>query len=218
MQTLCRIVILISGNGSNLQAIANSVEVGQCPALISAVISNKANAKGLTFALSKGIHTQVVDHTQHPDRSTFDAELIKAIDQYNPQLVVLAGFMRILTEGFVKHYMGRLVNIHPSLLPKYRGLHTHHQALQAQDTEHGCTVHFVTPDLDGGPIIIQASIPITTDMSEEILAQKVQKLEHQIYPLAIQWFANQRLHLNDGQVYLDNHPLPSNGYRYHEIP
>lgn len=178
----CKVVVLISGSGSNLQALIDNIASGDNPAQISAVISNRADAYGLQRAQSAGIATQVLDHKQFDGREAFDAALAAAIDAHQPQLVVLAGFMRILSAGFVRHYQGRLLNIHPSLLPKYKGLHTHQRALDAGDREHGCSVHFVTEELDGGPLVVQAVVPIAADDTADTLAQRVHGAEHQIYP------------------------------------
>lgn len=211
-----RIVVLISGSGSNLQAIIDRIDAGGINGRVAAVISNREDAFGLTRAARAGIETQVLNHKTFADRLAFDLALQESIDSYNPHLVVLAGFMRILTPEFVRHYAGRLFNIHPSLLPKYKGLHTHQRALEAGDAEHGCTVHFVTEELDGGPLIVQAPIPVHPDESADQLQQRVHRMEHQIYPLAVEWFCADRLRLGDGQVLLDGNPLPASGYRYTE--
>jgi phosphoribosylglycinamide formyltransferase-1 len=211
-----RIVVLISGSGSNLQAIIDRIEAGQIPGRIVAVISNREDAYGLTRAANAGIEGKVLDHKPFADRQAFDQALQETIDSYAPDLVVLAGFMRILTPEFVRHYAGRLFNIHPSLLPKYKGLHTHQRALDAGDTEHGCTVHFVTEELDGGPLIVQAAIPVQADDSADSLQQRVHRLEHQIYPLAVEWFCAGRLQLTEQGVLLDGTLLPASGYRYTE--
>jgi phosphoribosylglycinamide formyltransferase-1 len=205
------VVVLISGSGSNLQALIDSIAHDGNPARIVAVISNRADAYGLQRAQDAGIATQVLDHKQFDGREAFDAALVEAIDAFDPQLVVLAGFMRILTPGFVRHYAGRLLNIHPSLLPKYKGLHTHQRALEAGDREHGCSVHFVTEELDGGPLVVQAVIPVQSDDSPESLAQRVHTQEHLIYPLAVTWFAEGRLHLEAQGATLDGQALPSTG-------
>lgn len=214
MNKRCKVVVLISGNGSNLQAIIDSINLGHCPAEIVAVISNKATAYGLLRAEQAGISSHVIEHRQYADREDFDKALMAQIDQYQPDLIVLAGFMRILTEGFVNHYLGRLLNIHPSLLPKYPGLNTHQRALAAGDNQHGCSVHFVTPELDGGPVIVQGVTTISNNTNLETLEAQVHQLEHKIYPLAITWFAKQRLALVNNVAMLDAQPLPSNGYRY----
>lgn len=212
MTTQCNVVVLISGSGSNLQALIDSIAHDGNPARIAAVISNRADAYGLTRAQNAGIATAVLDHKQFDGREAFDAALVEAIDAFDPQLVVLAGFMRILTPGFVNHYNGRLLNIHPSLLPKYKGLHTHQRALEAGDSEHGCSVHFVTEELDGGPLVVQAVVPVLADDSAESLAQRVHGQEHLIYPLAVRWFAEGRLRLADQGAMLDNQVLPSSGH------
>ncbi|MDP1683052.1 MAG: phosphoribosylglycinamide formyltransferase [Burkholderiales bacterium] len=191
------IVILISGRGSNMQAIIEA----NLPVDIAAVISNQAEASGLSFAQSKGIATRVVDHRNFDTREAFDAKLMQTIDAFKPDLVVLAGFMRILTEGFVNHYQGRLINIHPSLLPAFPGLATHEQALKAGVKVHGCTVHFVTPKVDHGPIVAQAEVAVEANDTPATLAERVLIEEHRIYPQAIRWFAEDRLTLTpDGRV------------------
>ena len=178
------IVVLISGSGSNLQSIIDASN-RDLPVEIKAVISNKADAYGLTRAREAGIPTEVLDHKQYPDRESYDAALRQLIDGYQPTLLVLAGFMRILSDGFVRHYEGRMINIHPSLLPKYRGLNTHARAIEAGDREAGCTVHFVTPELDAGPPILQAKVPVHPDDTPDTLAARVLEQEHRIYPEAI---------------------------------
>ena len=183
------IVVLISGSGSNLQSI---IDAG-LPIDVRAVISNRADAYGLTRAEQAGIPTAVLDHKGFPDRDSYDAALQALIDSYEPKLLVLAGFMRILGDGFVRHYEGRMINIHPSLLPKYRGLNTHARAIEAGDKEAGCSVHFVTPELDAGPIIVQARVPIHVDDTPETLAARVLEQEHRIYPEAIRRFAEGEL-------------------------
>ena len=217
MPNVCNVVVLISGSGSNLQALIDSIQASadasaSSPARICAVISNRADAYGLQRAQQAGIATQVLDHKQFDGREAFDAALAQAIDSYEPQLVILAGFMRILSAGFVRHYAGRLLNIHPSLLPKYKGLHTHQRALEAGDSEHGCSVHFVTEELDGGPLVIQAVIPVHPDDSPSSLAQRVHEQEHLIYPLAMRWFAEGRLRLDEQGAMLDGQTLPSTGF------
>jgi len=206
------VVVLISGSGTNLQALIDGQGDGKLPITIRAVISNRPNVKGLDRAQQADIATDVIDHKDFSNREDFDSALMAAIDQHQPQLVVLAGFMRVLTQGFVEHYLGRLLNIHPSLLPKYPGLHTHQRALDAEDIVHGVTVHFVTPELDGGPSIIQAQVPVLPSDSVETLAKRVQQQEHRIYPLAVQWFAEGRLALHNGRAVLDGEPLPPSGY------
>lgn len=209
-----RIVVLISGSGSNLQAIIDHIDAGQVAGRIAAVISNRADAFGLSRAAQAGIEARVLEHKGFPDRLAFDQALQTMIDSYRPDLVVLAGFMRILTPEFVRHYAGRLVNIHPSLLPKYKGLHTHQRALEAGEAEHGCTVHFVTEELDGGPLIVQAATAVQAEDNADSLQQRVHQLEHQIYPLAVEWFCADRLHLGEDGVRLDGRPLPPSGYRH----
>ena len=201
------IVVLISGGGSNLQAIIDAVERQHLPVEIRAVISNCAVAYGLQRARNHGIETQVIDHREFADRENFDRVLQQAIDSHAPELVVLAGFMRILTPEFVAHYQGRMFNIHPSLLPAYRGLHTHRRALEANDNRHGASVHFVTSDLDGGPVIIQAEVPVLPGDDPDTLAARVLVQEHKIYPEAIRWFAEGRLKLEKDTPYLDGKPL-----------
>ena len=190
------IVIVISGRGSNMQAI---VEAG-IPARIAAVISNRPDAAGLAYARSKGLETAVVDHRSYGSREAFDAVLAERIDRYGADLVVLAGFMRILTDGFVRRYEGRILNIHPSLLPAFPGLHTHRRALEQGVKIHGCTVHFVTPALDHGPIVVQAAVPVLPGEDEDSLAVRVLEQEHRIYPQAVRWFVEDRLDVERGIV------------------
>ena len=194
------IVILISGRGSNMEAIVYAAQNEAWPAKIAAVISNRPEAGGLDFAKSHGIQTAVLDHRAYKDRASFDAQLVQLIDSYKPDLVVLAGFMRILTGDFVRHYEGRLLNIHPSLLPLFPGLHTHEQALEAGVAEHGATVHFVTEALDHGPMVIQASVPVLPGDTADTLAKRVLKQEHVIYPRAVRWFIDNRLSISDNRV------------------
>lgn len=184
------IVILISGRGSNMEAIVRAAIPGS---RIAAVISNRPDAAGLGFAASHGIATAVVDHKAFPDRASFDTELARVIDSHAPDLVVLAGFMRVLTADFVRHYEGRLLNIHPSLLPSFPGLHTHQRALEAGVRVHGTTVHFVTAELDCGPIVVQAVVPVQEGDDESALAARVLVQEHRIYPQAVRWFVEDRL-------------------------
>ena len=208
----CNVVVLISGSGSNLQALIDSIAHDGNPARIAAVVCNRADAYGLERARQAGIATELLDHKQFDGREAFDAALIQAIDAHQPELVVLAGFMRILTPGFVAHYSGRLLNIHPSLLPRHKGLHTHQRALEAGDSEHGCSVHFVTEELDGGPLVVQAVLPVMTDDTADSLARRVHQQEHQIYPLAVRWFAEGRLRLGAQGAMLDGEPLPASGH------
>ncbi len=190
------IVILISGRGSNMEAIVHA----QLPARIAAVISNRPDAAGLKFATQSGIPTAVVDDREFPARDAFDAALAKAIDGHAPDLVALAGFMRVLTQGFVKRYEGRLINIHPSLLPAFSGLHTHRRAIEEGVKMHGCTVHFVTPEVDRGPVIIRAEVAVRPGDTEESLAARVLSQEHRIYPIAVRWFLEDRLVVENGTV------------------
>jgi phosphoribosylglycinamide formyltransferase-1 len=193
------IVILISGRGSNMEALLHA----KLSCRVAAVISNKADAGGLEIAKSHGIPTAVVSHRDHPDRASFDAALAEVIDGFQPDFVILAGFMRILTADFVNRYRGRLINIHPSLLPAYGGLDTHERALKDGVKIHGCTVHFVTPDLDHGPIIIQAAVPVHCHDTPQTLAKRVLHEEHRIYPQAIRWLCKNQVELNDdGRVTL----------------
>lgn len=214
-RSLCRVVVLISGSGSNLQSLIDGQQQNQLPITIESVISNKPNAYGLQRAEAAGISNHVINHKDYDGRESFDEALAKTIHQYQPDLVVLAGFMRILTADFVRQFKGRMLNIHPSLLPKYQGLHTHQRALEAGDKQHGVTVHFVTEELDGGPPIIQAVVPILNDDTPESLAKRVQTQEHVIYPMAVDWFATQRLQLDKQQVLLDQSALPPQGYQIH---
>lgn len=207
-----RIVVLISGSGTNLQALMDAVSAGDIAADLVAVISNRPGVAGLTRAEQAGIATEVLDHKQFADRVAFDTALADRIDAYRPNLVVLAGFMRILTPAFTGRYAGRMLNIHPSLLPAYQGLDTHQRALDAAETAHGVTVHFVTAELDGGPSVIQAKVPVLANDNAESLAKRVQQQEHIIYPLAVKWFTESRLRLSEGQVWLDNEPLSSSGH------
>jgi len=197
------VVILISGRGSNLKAILDEVRAGRLPAEIRAVISNNPGVEGLRIAQAAGIRTEVIDHRKFSERRQFDQALIEAIDREQPRLVVLAGFMRILGDEFIRHYAGRLMNIHPSLLPAFKGLNTHGRALEAGVREHGASVHLVTNDLDGGPVIAQARVRVQPDDTPETLAARVLEQEHRLYPLAIRWFIENRLSLQHGQVLLD---------------
>lgn len=208
-----RIVVLISGSGSNFQAILDHCQQGSIDAEIVAVISNKSDAFGLKRAEMANITHHFIDHRAFQGRVEFDQAMIAQIDSYQADLVVLAGFMRILSPEFVRHYTGRLLNIHPSLLPRYKGLDTHQRALEAGDLEHGCTVHFVTEELDGGPLIIQAKTPIHTSDTLESLQSRVHGLEHQIYPLAVSWFCAGRLEQTDEGVRLDGVLLPACGFQ-----
>jgi phosphoribosylglycinamide formyltransferase-1 len=201
-----KIVILISGRGSNMQAILDA----GLPVEIAAVISNKPEAGGLEIAARHGIPTAVVYHKKYTDRDAFDAALAEKIDEYAPDLVVLAGFMRILTAGFVNRYMGKLINIHPALLPAFPGLDTHQKALLGGVRIHGCTVHFVTPQVDHGPIIAQAAVPVFSNDTDETLAARVLQQEHLLYPQAIRWLAEGKLKLEDNKVVGTIHQASSN--------
>ena len=200
------IVVLLSGSGSNLQAIIDQIVEQKLNARICAVISNISDAYGLQRAKNAHITTQVIDHHDYETREAFDAKLTTSIEKYQPQLIVLAGFMRILSDNFVNHFQGKMINIHPSLLPRHRGLHTHKRALECGDKEHGLSIHYVSTELDGGPLILQQTIPVMADDTEETLAKRVLSEEHQAYPKVIQWFAEQRLQLINNQVLLDNKP------------
>jgi len=196
------IVILISGRGSNMEALIAARDAGNLPVNIVAVISNRPDAAGLETAARAGIVGHYIDHKAFAGREAFDAALAECIDGFAPDLVVLAGFMRILSEGFVRHYEGRLMNIHPSLLPSFPGLHTHQRALDEGVRIHGCTVHFVTPTLDHGPVIIQAAVPVLDSDNEASLAARVLRQEHRVYPQAVRWFAEGKLALDNGRVRL----------------
>lgn len=202
-----RVVVLISGGGSNLQSLIDAVNAGKMPACIVAVISNKADAFGLQRASQAGIATEVLDHRAFESREAFDQALQARIDSYVPDLVVLAGFMRILTPDFVRHYTGRMLNIHPSLLPLYKGIHTHQRALDDKAKEHGVSVHFVTAELDGGPVVMQAKVPVLPSDTAETLAQRVLTQEHIIYPRVVKWFVEGRLKLEGNQLMLDGDVL-----------
>lgn len=200
-----KIVILISGRGSNMQALLEA----NLPCKIAAVISNRADAQGLAIARARGIDTAVVPHRDYPDRAAFDAALAGEIDRHAPDVIVLAGFMRILTDGFVERYRGKLINIHPSLLPAYPGIDTHERALQDGIKVHGCTVHFVTPTLDHGPIIIQAAVPVLRDDTPQTLAARVLHEEHRIYPQTLRWLCRGQVRLDEqGRVASDRLEQP----------
>ena len=197
-----RLAILISGRGSNMATIARECQQHHVNATVNVVISNKPDVAGLTTAQEMGIQTQVV-RSSKTERETFESALTATLDAHAPDLVILAGFMRVLTEPFVRRYSGRMINIHPSLLPKYTGLHTHQRVLDAGDAEHGATVHFVTPELDGGPLILQSRVPVKAGDSEATLAARIQATEHVIYPRVIAWIADGRLKWNEGRPLLD---------------
>lgn len=207
-----RLVVLISGQGSNLAAILNACQQGRIPGGVAAVFSNKAEALGLTRAREAGVPAHALAASQFADREAFDRQLMQEIDAYAPDLVVLAGYMRILSPAFVAHYAGRMLNIHPSLLPKYPGLHTHRQAMENGDEEHGTSVHFVTDQLDGGPVILQAKVPVFAEDTEEDVHARVQHQEHAIYPLVVSWFLEGRLAMRDDAAWLDGLKLPPEGY------
>ena len=200
---LTPVVVLISGRGSNLQALLDAIRAGDLPIEIRAVISNNTEANGLQCARDAHVPTEVIDHREFSDRTQFDAALMRAIDRHAPRLVILAGFMRILGDDFIRHYAGRLLNIHPSLLPAFKGLNTHARVLASGTTQHGASVHFVTNDLDGGPVIVQATVPVQTVDSADTLGARVLQEEHRILPLAIRWFVEERLSLRNGHVLLD---------------
>ncbi|MCP4407435.1 MAG: phosphoribosylglycinamide formyltransferase [Gammaproteobacteria bacterium] len=201
------IVALISGGGTNLQAIIDACASNQLNAEIKAVISNQADAYGLQRAAKASIPTEVIDHALFKDRPSFDRELKRRVAAYQPDLIVMAGFMRILTEEFIDPFLGRIMNIHPSLLPKYRGLHTHRRALKAGDKEHGCSIHFATNELDGGPVILQATVPILEGDSSDSLANRVLEKEHIIYSLSIGWFCEGRIAMRGHRVIMDGRTL-----------
>lgn len=200
-------VVLISGGGTNLQAIIDATARGGIAGYVAAVISNRPGAYGLERARAAGIPAEALDHREYADRESFDRALAQRIDAYRPGVVVLAGFMRILSEDFVRRYQGRMLNIHPSLLPAYRGLHTHARALADGVAEHGASVHFVTPELDGGPVILQARVPVREGDTPETLAARVLEREHVIYPLALQWYCAGRLRLEGDNVVFDGRRL-----------
>ncbi len=207
-----RIIVLVSGNGSNLQAIINACQNNLINGKIVAVISNKPDVYSLMRAKQANIPSNVINHKEFASREAFDHQLQLQIEEYQPDLIVLAGYMRILTPHFVQHYSGKMLNIHPSLLPKYPGLNTHRRAMEAGDKEHGTTVHFVTDELDGGPIILQAKVPIFDNDEEQDIVERVLAQEHQIYPLVIKWFCDDRLTMINGRAYLDQTMIPKSGY------
>lgn len=209
-----KLVVLISGNGSNLQSLLDACASGRIHGSVAAVFSNKASAFGLVRAKEAGVPTHALAASDFADREAFDRQLMTEIDAYAPDLVVLAGYMRILSSAFVARYHDRLLNIHPSLLPKYPGLHTHRQALENGDAEHGTSVHFVTDELDGGPVILQAKVPVFAEDSEQEITQRVQHQEHAIYPLVINWFIEGRLTMRDGKAWLDGEQLPPQGHAH----
>lgn len=204
---MLNLVVLVSGSGSNLQAIIDAIAQGHLKARIQGVLANRSDAYALTRAVNHQLSTAVINHKDFPDREQFDRAMIQQIDAWQADIVVLAGFMRILTPTFVAHYEGRLLNIHPSLLPKYKGLHTHQRALEAGDTTHGCSIHFVTAELDGGPVIAQAVVPILAHDNEASLTERVHKAEHQLYPEVLTWLADHRLQWHEGKMLFDHAPL-----------
>jgi len=206
------IVVLISGSGSNLQAILDACQNQHINASIKAVFSNKAEAYGLERARTSEVPAHSLDPKSFESREAFDRELMQQIDAYQPDLIVLAGYMRILSADFVRHYLGKMINIHPSLLPKYPGLHTHQRAIDAKDKEHGTSVHFVTEELDGGPVILQAKVPVFAEDDADELASRVLTQEHKIYPLVCQWFCDDRLVMKEGCAELDGSTLGKHGY------
>jgi len=207
-----KIVVLISGGGTNLQAIIDACTDSNYPAEVVGVVSNKADVYGLTRAENADIATVSLSHKEFESREDYDQALIKKIDAFDADLIVLAGFMRILTPDFVQHYQGKLLNIHPSLLPKYQGLNTHQRAIDAGDDVHGVSVHFVTEELDGGPVILQAKVPVFEGDSSDDLAARVHEQEHRIYPLVVKWFAEKRLEMQGDNAILDSNILPVSGY------
>ena len=207
-----KIVVLISGGGTNLQAIIDASTDSAYPAEVVGVISNKEDVYGLTRAKDADIATVALSHKAFDSREDYDQALIKEIDAFDADLIVLAGFMRILTPNFVQHFQGKLLNIHPSLLPKYQGLNTHQRAIDAGDEVHGVSVHFVTEELDGGPVILQAKVPFFEGDTSDDLAARVHEQEHRIYPLVVKWFADKRLTMQGDNAVLDGNILPISGY------
>ena len=214
LQQIPRIVVLISGGGSNLQILIDAIAAGTIVATIELVISNKAEAMGLVRAHKAGIATKVINHLEFGSREGFDKELMHAIDDKQPELIVLAGFMRIFTPQLTHHFDGRMLNIHPSLLPQFKGTNTHERALEAEVDEHGASVHFVSSELDGGPLVIQAIVAVLSTDSPKVLAARVLVQEHIIYPTAIKWFCEGRLKLQNNLVLMDGHPLPTQGMQF----
>lgn len=215
--TLLRLAILISGNGSNLQAIIDAIAEGRLQAQIVVVVSNKEHVYGLERAQRAGIATVVISQHQFKDHLEYEHALQTCLDSYQPDLIILAGFMRILSKAFVDHYPLRILNIHPSLLPKYPGLKTHQRALAAKDTVHGVSIHIVTAELDSGPIIAQMTTAIVSEDNEHTLENKIHTLEHQLYPKVIQWYAQGRLQLTTTGIFLDGKKLPKIGIQVLEV-
>jgi phosphoribosylglycinamide formyltransferase-1 len=201
------IAILISGRGTNMRVIAERAAAGSLPVDVRVVITDQPAAEGLRTATAMNIATRVLAPRDFPDRASYDQALLRLLAEYGPKLVVLAGFMRILTPHFIGAYAGRILNVHPSLLPSYRGMHTHRRVLESGEKVHGVSIHFVTEELDGGPVIVQAEVPVQPEDSEMTLSARVQRSEHRIYPQAIDWFARGRLLLKDGRAWLDGKPL-----------
>lgn len=209
-----RIAVLLSGRGSNFQSILSASRSGTLGGEIALVISNRPGAGGLDIAREAGIATALIDHQAYATREAFDADLAGALESQSPDLIVLAGFMRILTSEFVSRFAGRLMNIHPSLLPLYPGLHTHQRALDAGDTHAGATVHYVTGELDGGPPVLQAKVAVQPGDNADSLAARVLQVEHEIYPTAIEWHLSERLQFRSGTLYLDGTALPPTGQQW----
>lgn len=206
------IVVLISGNGTNLQAIIDAIEAKRINGKIVGVIANQETAYGLVRAKSAGIPTAVFCRANFANNLAMDNAIAEQIEQWHGQLIVLAGYMKILSRAFTQRFSGKILNIHPSLLPKYTGLNTHQRAMEAGDTEHGMSIHFVNEEVDGGAVILQAKVPIYADDVIEEVMERVHEQEHRCYPLVIQWFCTDRLHLDAGKAYLDNQLLPPQGY------
>lgn len=204
---MLNLVVLVSGSGSNLQAILDAIDAGELKAKVTGVLSNRSDAYALTRAVNHHIPTAVINHKDFPVREQFDLAMIQQLDTWQPDIVVLAGFMRILSPTFVSHYEGRLLNIHPSLLPKYKGMHTHQRVLEAGDSEHGCSVHFVTAELDGGPVIAQAVVPVLDNDDEAVLTERVHKAEHKLYPQVLVWLAENMLQWKAGQIFFNTEKL-----------
>ena len=213
-----RIVVLISGRGTNLKAVIDAIASGALPAELVAVVCNEPDAPGIALARQAGCDVAIVGHRDFPARGEFDAALARAIDRFDPELVVLAGFMRILTPGFVRHYAGRLINIHPSLLPQFPGLDTHARAIASDAKVHGATVHFVTDELDGGPVIAQVRVPVLADDDDDALAARVLEHEHIILPRVISWFAKRRVRMEGSRVLVDGVPALSHPETSSTVP
>lgn len=202
-----KIGVLVSGGGTNLQSIIDKIHLGDCAAEIECVVSNVADVYALTRADKANIPHHVISHKEFTNRAEFEQALVKTLDSYDVDVIVLAGFMRVLESTFISHYPGRILNIHPSLLPKYSGLNTHQRALNNGDSSHGCSVHFATTELDGGPVILQASVPVLDGDDAEILAKRVLQQEHIIYPKCVQWLCENRIYYQDGCAYFDKQVL-----------